>query len=63
MKYFNGHKTQITGALGLIVGFLAVKGYIDQDLAVLIGSLVALAFGGSVAHSEVKKKKVNNESK
>jgi len=56
MSYINGHKTQITGAIGILTTFALANGYIDDNMAVMIGGLTALLFTGSVVHHELKKK-------
>ena len=52
----DGHKTQITGALALVLAFAINREWVDQETANLITGLLAIAFGGAVAHAESKKK-------
>jgi len=54
MKLPNGTKRIVGALLGVVTTFLLAKGYIDNDTAILIGSISAIIFGVGVGHA-VKK--------
>ena len=55
IDYINGHKTQITAVITLLIGFITTRGYIAKDTSELLLAIMTLLVGGSIYHHEVKK--------
>jgi len=55
-KKIDGHKTQISSALTLIVGFLILKKIIDEATGQFLLSLTGILLTASIYHAENKKK-------
>ncbi|MCA9497095.1 MAG: hypothetical protein KC589_09190 [Nanoarchaeota archaeon] len=59
-NFLNGKKTIIGAFASLVIGFLQLKGYIDNDTAMFLYSASGLLLGIGVVHKGVKAKQGND---